>query len=104
MVNSSGYDIDDNPDKRPHDITIYVVKGVTGVLVGHVKEIPGVIVQADTEEHLQDECTTSLDLLVTEFPEIHDKLWPNHVSAKGLAGLIKQSLQYRTIEVTVPPF
>jgi predicted RNase H-like HicB family nuclease len=104
MVKSPPFSLDDNPDKEPHDISIYIIKGVTGAYVGHVKEIPGVIIQADTEEHLDDECTTSLDFLVSEFPEIHDKLWPNHVSAKGLAGLIKQSMQYRKIEVTVPPF
>lgn len=104
MVKHSVFDVDEVPDKAEHWVTLYVTKGVTGVLVGHVKEFPGVIVQADTEEHLEDEMTTSLDLLVTEYPETHDKLWPKHVSAKGYVGLIKKSLQYRTIEVTVPSF
>ena len=105
MVKPSVFDVEDNPDKETHHVTLYITKGVTGVLVGHVKEFPGVIVQADTEDHLEDESSTSLDLLITEHPEIHDKLWPKHVSAKGYAGLFKkQSLQYRMVEVTVPPF
>ena len=104
MVKDSIFDVDSNPDKETHRVTLYLTKGVTGVLVGHVKEFPGVIVQADTEEHVEDEMTTSLDLLVTEFPEVHDKKWPHHVSAKGYVGLFKKNLQYQTIEVTVPSF
>lgn len=104
MVKPSAFDVEKNPDKAVHHVTLYITKGITGALVAHVKEFPGVIVQADTEEHLQKEMSDSLDLLVVQYPELHDKLWPNHPSAKGIAGLIKESLQYRTIEVTVPAF
>ena len=97
-------EIGGNPDQQVHDLTMYVTKGITGVFVGHVKEIPEVIVQADTEDALDEEATASLDLLITNFPEIHDKLWPHHVSAKGFAGVMKQKMEYRKIELTVPSF
>ncbi|MDA4124609.1 MAG: hypothetical protein OK438_04060 [Thaumarchaeota archaeon] len=104
MVKPSIFDVDTNPDKEKHTVTLYTTKGVSGVFVGHVKEFPGVVVQADSIEHVKDECTTSLDLLVSEYPELHDKLWPKHISAKQYTGIFKKGLEYRTIEVTVPSF
>jgi predicted RNase H-like HicB family nuclease len=104
MVKPSAFLTEGNPDKEVHDLTLYIIKGVTGAYIGHCKEVPAIIVQANTVEELDDEATTSIDLLVTNFPEVHDKLWPHHISAKGYAGVMKQKMEYRKIELTVPSF
>ena len=93
-------------DNAEHNLTLYVTKGVTGVLVGHVKEIPEIIVQANTEDELEKETSLSVNVYWNNFPLMHDKLFPKHVSATLLAkgNYFKEHLQYRKIELTVPQF
>jgi predicted RNase H-like HicB family nuclease len=78
--------------KHPHDITLKITKGVTGVYVGQVVEIPGIIVQAETQEQLIEEFKKSLDLYFTAFPEEHDKIF----HADGA------QVEYQKIPVSIP--
>lgn len=93
-----------NPDQENHELTLYVTKGVTGKYVGHIKEVPEVIVQADSEKELEDEATKSVNLLWVEYPEMHDKIFPKHSPAIKGQEVIKEKAQYRLVEVTIPQF
>lgn len=93
-----------NPDQENHQLTLYVTKGVTGAYVGHLKEIPAIIIQSETENGLELEANISVNLYWKEFPEDHDKLFPSHVKASKESEILQENLHYRTIELTVPPF
>jgi len=93
-----------NPDQDNHQLTLYVTKGPTGAIVGHLKEVPEVIVQAETEDKLEDEATISVNLFWSQYPEEHNKLFPKHVPSTKGQMVIKEKPQYRVIEMTIPQF
>jgi len=62
-----------------HTVTVKVIKGVTGVYVGQVEEIPGIVVQAETKEKLADELKKSMALYFKAFPQEYDSM--NHRSS-----------------------
>lgn len=74
-----------------HDITLKIVKGVTGVYVAQVGEIPGIIVQAETKEKLVNELKKSLALYFEAFPAEHDKIFHAGESA----------VEYQRLEVPI---
>jgi len=103
---SWSFNIDDgSPDESPHNLSIYISSGPTGVFVGHIKQFPGIIVQAETKDKLAEEALNSIDFLWKNCPETHDKVFPSHISAKEV---IRQGLGFRkqlqAIEVAVPNF
>ena len=98
-------DKDDSPDQEQHDLTLYVTKGVTGVYVGHLKEMPEILVQADSEEKLAYEAKESASFYWKNFPEVHDKLYPKHIPASTSKGnFFSEKLQLKMIEVSMPQF
>ena len=64
---------------------MYVVKGTSGKLIGHIKEVPEIIVQADSGEELDQEATKSVSLFFQQYPEVHDKLFPYETPQKRSA-------------------
>lgn len=88
-------------DDAEHHFSLYVTKGVTGVLVGHVKELPEIIVQAETEDKIASEVNESVLFYWKHYPDSHDKMFPKHVSAKTEKQFGKK-LQLKMIEVSAP--
>lgn len=58
-----------------HSLTLKITKGVTGVHIAQVMEIPGIIVQAESKAKLENELKKSLDLYFEAFPAEHDKIF-----------------------------
>ena len=104
--NSEGYH--EHSDEETHHLHLYVTKGVTGVWVGHVKEIPSIIVQASTEKGLDKEADKSLTWYWHFYPQEHDKLFPKHkpmcTEDHPHRPLSPIKAEYHTIQVTVPAF
>jgi len=90
-------------DNNVHEFTMYLVKGTSGKLVGHIKEIPEIIVQADTETELDQEATKSVSLFFQQYPEIHDKLFPYEVPQKRTAmeTYSRSNFSHKMVEVPI---
>jgi predicted RNase H-like HicB family nuclease len=75
-----------------HEITLEVSQGASGdgMYIAQVKEIPGIIVQADSKDKLHDEVLKSFDVYFEAFPEEHDKIFHK-----------KQSIEYLKMKVPV---
>jgi predicted RNase H-like HicB family nuclease len=72
-----------------HHLTLEISKGAYGdVYIAQVKEIPGLIVQADSKDKLEDEIMKSYNVYIKAFPEEHDKIFHK-----------KQSVEYLQIKV-----
>jgi predicted RNase H-like HicB family nuclease len=55
-------------------VTLKITKGVTGVFIGQIPQIPGIIVQADDTEQLKEEAEKSLEIYFEAFPELHEQI------------------------------
>ncbi len=73
---------------KMNQVTLEIKKGVTGVYVGQIKEIPGIIVQSKTVEGLEAEAKDSLDFYFETYPAEYDKLFET-----------ERIIQYRTMQV-----
>jgi uncharacterized Zn finger protein len=81
----SSFMSDNTTDDSVHEFTMYLVKGTSGKLIGHIKEVPEIIVQADTEVELDQEATKSVSLFFQQYPEVHDRLFPYEAPHKKSA-------------------
>jgi predicted RNase H-like HicB family nuclease len=70
--------------------TLKVIKGVTGMYVGQVQEIPGIIVQAETKDKLIHEARVSLKVYSEEFREKYLKTFN-----RG------QAIEYERVPITL---
>ena len=82
---------------------MYVVKGTSGKLIGHIKEVPEIIVQADSEAELDQQATKSVSLFFQQYPEVHDKLFPYEAPHKKSSTETygRSSFLHKPIEVPI---
>jgi predicted RNase H-like HicB family nuclease len=64
----------DNVDHpHEHHLTCHVHKGkVTGIYIGKLKEIPGIIAYANTKEELHKKINEAMTAYFQAFPKQHD--------------------------------
>jgi len=89
-----------NPDRETHYLHTYIMEGTTGLYVGHERTL-GIIVQGETKKVVLDKVAAAVNYLWKEVPEAHDRLYPNHVSAKSVKGSPEASFNQQIAPVLI---